>query len=68
MAREKEDYRINLERLLEKFGSVEVIGLKEVCEYLRCDKRTVIGDKKFPLKQLGGKYIVPLTGFARWLS
>jgi hypothetical protein len=68
MSREKEDYRLNMERLIERFGYKEVLSLKEACDYLKCDRRTIINTKKFPVKQVGNKYIIPLTGFARWLS
>lgn len=68
MSREKEDYRLNLERLLVLFGRKEMLSLKDVCDYLGCDRRTILNTKNFPIKQIGNRYIIPLAGLARWLS
>jgi hypothetical protein len=68
MPREKQDYIINLENLRDKFGDRETLTVAEVCSYLSCDRRTVLKTEGFPRLQLGGKYYIPATGFARWLS
>lgn len=68
MSREKEDYRTNLERLREIFVGRDVISCTQAAKYLGVDARTLKSDKKFPVKSVNKKYIVPLTGLASWLS
>lgn len=65
---EKEDYRLNLERLLDRFGRREAISLKEAAEYLSCDPRSLRKAERLPMRKLGRRVLIPLTGFARWLS
>jgi hypothetical protein len=52
---EKRDYRDNLERICARFSG-ELIPLLQVAEYLGCDKRSLMIDKTFPTKKLGGVY------------
>lgn len=72
MAREKEGFRDQLERLSSKFPGVEAIGMNEAAELIGVQKRTLLNDKTFPAKKLGksktSKYIVPLVSLARWLA
>lgn len=71
MAREKLDFRDNLERLSERFPNREIIPLREVSAYLGCDSRMLLRDPAFPRRALGDQrktYYVPLVGLARWLS
>lgn len=71
MAREKIDFRDNLERLSERFPGKELIPLKEVSEFLGCDARTLLSDESLPRRSFGQKrktYFVPIVGLARWLS
>ena len=67
MPREKEMYRYNLERILKQFNG-EMIPLKAVSEWLNIDSRTLKNDKKFPLRKVGGRFYVPATGLASWMS
>jgi chromosome condensin MukBEF MukE localization factor len=64
---EKRDYRDNLERISKRFSG-ELISLPEVVGYLGCDKRTLIADKTFPSKKVGGRYFVTAVALAKWLS
>ena len=68
MSREKEDYRINLEMLYERFEGKDFLMMEEVCAFLKCNRRTLLKDDKFPVKKVGREYRIPVTGFARWLS
>jgi hypothetical protein len=64
---EKRDYRDNLERISKRFSG-ELISLPEVVGYLGCDKRTLMADKTFPAKKVGGRYFVTTVALAKWLS
>jgi hypothetical protein len=64
---EKRDYRDNLERISKRFSG-ELISLPEVVGYLGCDKRTLMADKTFPSKKVGGRYFVTAVALAKWLS
>lgn len=63
----KRDYRDNLERISERFNG-ELIPLPEVVVFLGCDKRTLMADKTFPSKKVGGRYFVTAVALAKWLS
>lgn len=66
---EPDGYREQIERLSEKFPGKEFIGITEVCAILGCDRRTLLSDKTFPVKQINGtrKYFIPIVGLARWM-
>lgn len=70
MAREKEDYRAQLEILLEAFPDRPQITLNQACKYLHKDCRTLQKDKTFPIKRCTktGYQLVPIVGLARWLA
>lgn len=68
MPREKENYRENLRLITEKFGTVQLIPLKQVAEYCGADVRTLQKDDDLPVKKIVGRYYVPAVGLARWLS
>lgn len=68
MSCEKEDYRSNMERVLEKFPNQEMISLNSVAEWVKIDKRNLMQDKNFPIKKVGGRYFVTVVGLSRWLS
>lgn len=67
--RELDGYRQQLERLAERYPGKEVLNMQEVCKMLRCHRQTLLADKTFPAKQIGGKgkYYVPVVGLARWM-
>lgn len=68
MPREKECFRDQLQRLDEKYPGQEVLDLKDACDLLRTDRKTLLCDQSFPAKKVGGKYIIPLVALARWLA
>ena len=66
--RERECFRDQLQSLRERFGDKEAIGIEEACKLLGLGRDALIGDKTFPLKQVGKKkYIVCLVPLARWM-
>ena len=67
MPREKEGFREQLQSLMERFPGKEAVGLEACCEMLDTDRRILLKDKTFPAKKVGGKYMIPLDGLARWL-
>lgn len=67
MAREKIDFRDNLERITAKFNT-ELIPLKDAAAYLGCDPRTLQNTEDSPVKKVGRFYYVPAVALARWLS
>lgn len=68
MAREKPDFREQLDRLLQRFPGREMIEVKEAAAVIGCDFRTLVRDKNFPTRQLGTRYVVPLVSMARWMA
>lgn len=68
MAREREDYRSNLEILQQKFPGQISLSIKQVCEVLKRDRRTLLKDRAFPAQLIGGKYSVSITALARYMS
>jgi len=64
---EKKDYRDNIERISARFNG-ELIPILDVANYLGCDKRSLMSDKTFPLKKVGGRYFVTVVALAKWLS
>lgn len=68
MAKEKEAYRDNLERLDAAFPDAEVLSMHQVCKYLRIDARTA-AISSIPFKTLGSrKSIISKATLARYLS
>ncbi len=71
MPREKEGFRDQLQRLMERYPGREVIYIQEAATLLGVCVRTLREDKTFPQKKTGGrtgKVLVPLVGLARWMS
>lgn len=68
MAKEKVDYRDNLEMLREMFPGKMTITMQDACALLSRDKRSLLGDRGFPVQKVGGRYAVPIVGLARYLS
>ena len=68
MAREKELFRDNLERVTEIFGEAELIPIQEVGKFLGCCYRTLQNQKDFPAKKVGHRVYVAKVALARWLS
>lgn len=68
MAREKQDFRENLELITLLFPNRAALDVNEACSLLGCHRDTLTNDKAFPLQKIKGKWIVPVVGLARWLS
>ena len=68
MAREKQDCRSNLEMIQTAFPGKAVLSMKEVAKFLRRDRRTLLKDRTFPAKMIGGKYAISITSLARYMS
>lgn len=69
--REKENFREQLQRLMDRYPGREVIDIKEAADMLGVHPRTLRTDDSFPQRKIGGKtgpVVVPLVGLARWLS
>lgn len=60
MAREKEAYRDNLERIIDQFPGKEILTQKEIARWLHMDARTV--KSAFPMKGGGTQ------GATCWIS
>lgn len=67
MPREKEGYRAQLEFLVTLCPGVASVDIKTCTKILGCERHTLLNDKTFPAKKVGGKYIVPLSELARWM-
>lgn len=61
-------YEKNLEKIYEKFGRGLLIPLLPVAEFVGLNYRTLLTDKKFPVKKVGRRYYVNSTALARYLS
>ena len=68
MAREKEMYRDNLERVTVAFPDRELIPLGEVARWLGVPQRKLQNDKTALIKKFGAKYYMSNVALARWLS
>lgn len=66
--RTKETYYEQLEQITAKFGKAQLIPIKEAAAFVGCDYRTLIKQKDFPLKKLGGRYYVGAVNLASWLA
>lgn len=67
MSRERECFREQLQALQQRFEGVEVITLDQSCKLLGLDRMALLGDRDFPAKKVGKRYIVPLVPLARWM-
>ena len=67
MPREKEGFREQLEMLTNQFPGVAAIDFKTCEKLIGCERHTLMNDKTFPAKKVGGKYIIPLVALARWM-
>ena len=61
-------YEKNLEEIYNKFGRVALIPLLAVAEFVGLNYRTLLKDKKFPVKKVSRKYYVNSMALARYLS
>nr|DAD94132.1 MAG TPA: helix-turn-helix domain protein [Siphoviridae sp. cttpk5] len=66
--REAEGYRPQLELLTDMFPGRAAITVNECQTALGIDRRTLLAEREFPARKIGGKYAVPLTELARWLT
>lgn len=68
MAREKELYRENLQRLDAQYPNQELLPARSAAKYLGLDVRTLMKMKDIPKKKAGRIWFIPKTGLASWLS
>lgn len=66
MAREKESYRDNLERLDTRFPEGELLNVKNVKEF--CGISEERAKEMFTFKKIGGRYYISKAVLARELS
>lgn len=57
-----------LEELKKAFDGRPQITVQEAARYLHKDPRTLKADRSFPYRKRGGRYLVSLVAFARWLG
>lgn len=67
MAREKIDFRDNLERISTQFEG-ELIPLRMAAAFCGVDPRVLTQSVDSPVKKICGRYYVTAVGLARWLS
>lgn len=65
---EKATYRDNLELLTRLYPDKAVLTLNEAAALLGRTPYTVQNDGTFPLTKIGGRYVVSIANFARWLA
>ena len=65
---EKETYYPALAELKEAFPGRPLLSRQEVARYLNMDPRTLSGDRTFPQKKIGGRYMVSVVALARWMA
>lgn len=65
---EKETYYPALAELKEAFPGRPLLSRQEAARYLRVDPRTLSRCKDFPLKKIGGRYVVSVVALARWMA
>jgi hypothetical protein len=70
MPREPDGYREQLERLVANYPGKEVLSIQDVCEMFGCHRQTLLADKTFPAKRIGGKgkYRIPIVKLAWWMA
>jgi len=68
--REPDGYREQLEHLTQRFPGKEVLSIQEVCKMFRCNRRKLLTDKTFPVKQFNGQgtYYIPIVKLAWWMA
>lgn len=54
--------------LNETFPGRDVLTMAEVAQYMHMDRRTLLQDKQFPARRIGGKYAIHKAALARYLS
>lgn len=64
----KELYYDNLDKIVARFGAIQLIPLRQAAEFVGCDHRSLSKAKDLQIKKLGGRYYVSAVGLARWLS
>ena len=65
---EKAAYHPIRAELEEAFPKRTTITRQEAARYLRVDPRTLSRCKDFPLKKIGGRYVVSVVALARWMA
>lgn len=68
MALEKAGFRDVLVALNNAFPGKDVLTMQEVAAYMHIDRRTLLNDKQFPARLVGGRYAIHKAALARYLS
>lgn len=68
MAREKTDYRTTLELLQTMYPGKMTLTIAEACEVCGRCRKTLLKDRAFPARLVGGKYAINITALARYMS
>ncbi len=63
-----EMYEENLRNIYAEFGRVQLILLRDAADFLGVHYRSLLTDKKFPVKTIMSRHYVAATALARWLS
>lgn len=65
----KENHYPVLDELRRVFGEeATMLNLNAVAKYLHKSPRTLLKDKTFPVKKIGGRYEVYIVNLARWIA
>jgi hypothetical protein len=68
MAREKENYRENLELIRSMYPSRLTITIEEAAAVLGRGRKSLLKDPAFPARLIGGKYAISIVALARYIS
>lgn len=68
MAKEKTDYRATLEMIQTIYPGKMTLTILEACRLCGRDRRTLLKDKAFPARLVGGKYAINIAALARYMS
>ena len=66
--RERAAVRAQLRSLRARVAGQEVLTLDQSSKLLGLDRAALLGDKDFPAKKVGKKYIIPIVPLARWMA
>lgn len=67
MPREKEGYRDMYTAICSHFPGREACTVDEAAKLLGVYRQTLVEEPTFPKKKVCGKWIIPLSEFARWM-
>lgn len=69
MTKDQWDRRLEAEEnIRQAMPGGELLPVKAVAEFLGVTVKALRSDKKFPIKQVGGRYYVPRRDLVRWIA